>query len=454
MHKINSFLLKNILIIDDEEKLRGLLARIVKSEGFDVIEAPDLKSGFKKLEQNDIDVVLCDVKLPDGNGVDFLQKIKTSFPLAEVILLTAYGNISDGVQAMKNGAFDYIVKGDDNDKIIPLLYKAFEKVQLQKKVIQLEKRISDKYSFDTIIGKSKAIEQVIDLAKKVAKTNSTVLLTGETGTGKEVFAQAIHENSSHANKSFVALNCSTFSKEILESELFGHKQGAFTGAIKDKKGFIEEANGGTLFLDEIGEMPLELQAKLLRVLETNEFIPIGDTTPKKSNFRLIAATNRDLKAESEAHRFRSDLYFRLNIFEINIPPLRERVKDIASLVHYFVNKFSSSINKKILEVDTNFLHKLELYNWPGNVRELKNVIERAVILANSDILTVDVLPYEMQHQSDNSTKLMSAFSMNSVEKLHIQKVLNHTKGNKAETARLLEIGIATLYRKLDEYNIQ
>ena len=454
MYKINYFLLKNILIIDDEEKLRGLLARIVKSEGFDVIEAPDLKSGFKKLEQNDIDVVLCDVKLPDGNGVDFLQKIKTSFPLTEVILLTAYGNISDGVQAMKNSAFDYIVKGDDNDKIIPLLYKAFEKVQLQKKVKQLEKRISDKYSFDTIIGKSKAIEQVIDLAKKVAKTNSTVLLTGETGTGKEVFAQAIHENSSHANKSFVALNCSTFSKEILESELFGHKQGAFTGAIKDKKGFIEEANGGTLFLDEIGEMPLELQAKLLRVLETNEFIPIGDTTPKKSNFRLIAATNRDLKAESEAHRFRSDLYFRLNIFEINIPPLRERVKDIASLVHYFVNKFSSSINKKILEVDTNFLHKLELYNWPGNVRELKNVIERAVILANSDILTVDVLPYEMQHQSDNSTKLMSAFSMNSVEKLHIQKVLNHTKGNKAETARLLEIGIATLYRKLDEYNIQ
>ena len=446
--------MKNILIIDDEEKLRGLLARIVKSEGFDVIEAPDLKSGFKKLEQNDIDVLLCDVKLPDGNGVDFLQKIKTSFPLTEVILLTAYGNISDGVQAMKNGAFDYIVKGDDNDKIIPLLYKAFEKGQLKKKVKQLEKRISDKYSFDTIIGKSKAIEQVIDLAKKVAKTNSTVLLTGETGTGKEVFAQAIHENSSHASKSFVALNCSTFSKEILESELFGHKQGAFTGAVKDKKGFIEEANGGTLFLDEIGEMPLELQAKLLRVLETNEFIPVGDTTPKKSNFRLIAATNRDLKVESEEHRFRSDLYFRLNIFEINIPPLRERVKDIAPLVHYFVDKFSSSINKKTLQVENDFLHKLEVYHWPGNVRELKNVIERAVILANNDILTLDVLPYEIQHQSDNHNKSMSAFSMNSVEKLHIQKVLNYTKGNKAETARLLEIGIATLYRKLDEYNIQ
>ncbi|WP_409024904.1 sigma-54-dependent transcriptional regulator [Flavobacterium sp.] len=445
--------MKKILIIDDEEKLRGLLARIVKSEGFDVFEASDLKSGFKKLEQIDIDVILCDVKLPDGNGVDFLQNIKTSFPQTEVILLTAFGKISDGVQAMKNGAFDYIVKGDDNDKIIPLLYKALEKAQLQKKVLQLEKRIADKYSFDTIIGKSKALEQVIDLAKKVAKTNSTVLLIGETGTGKEVFAQAIHENSHQVGKSFVALNCSTFSKEILESELFGHKQGAFTGAVKDKKGFIEEANGGTLFLDEIGEMPLELQAKLLRVLETNEYIPIGDTIPKKSNFRLIAATNRDLKAESDAHRFRSDLYFRLNIFEIAIPPLRERVKDIAPLTTYFVQQFSEKTNKKTLQIAPDFIQKLEAYHWPGNVRELKNIIERSVILANDDCLTSAILPYEMQHQENKNNKSMSAFSMQSIEKLHIQKVLNYTKGNKAETARLLEIGIATLYRKIDEYNL-
>jgi two-component system NtrC family response regulator len=445
--------LKNILIIDDEDKLRGLLSRIVKAEGFDVFEAADLKSGFKKLETNDIDVVLCDVKLPDGNGVDFLQKIKPVLPLTEVILLTAFGKISDGVQAMKNGAFDYIVKGDDNDKIIPLLYKALEKVQLQKKVKQLEKRISDKYSFDNIIGKSKGLEQVIDLAKKVAKTDSTVLLTGETGTGKEVFAQAIHENSNRVGKSFVALNCSTFSKEILESELFGHKQGAFTGAIKDKKGFVEEANGGTLFLDEIGEMPLELQARLLRVLETNQYIQIGDTTPRKSNFRLIAATNRDLKTESDEHRFRSDLYFRLNIFEIKIPPLRERVKDIAPLVYYFVKEFSLRSNKKELTIFPDFLQKLETYHWPGNVRELKNVIERSVILVNGDVLTQDVLPYEMQHQVDNTNKTLSAFSMQSVEKLHIQKVLNYTKGNKAETARLLEIGIATLYRKIDDFGL-
>lgn len=446
------FKLKNILIIDDEEKLRGLLARIVKSEGFDVIEAGDLKSGFKKLEQNDIDVLLCDVKLPDGNGVDFIEKIKANFPLVEVILLTAFGKISDGVQAMKNGAFDYIVKGDDNDKIIPLLYKALEKTQLQKKVKQLEQRISKKYSFDTIIGKSKALDQVIELAKKVAKTESTVLLTGETGTGKEVFAQAIHENSNRVGKSFVALNCSTFSKEILESELFGHKIGAFTGAIKDKKGFIEEANGGTLFLDEIGEMPIELQAKLLRVLETNEYIPVGDATPKKSNFRLIAATNRDLKTESENHNFRSDLYFRLNIFEIKIPALRERVKDIAPLTTYYVAQFCEKINRKILDVAPEFLHKLESYHWSGNVRELKNVVERCVILCEGDTLTTEILPYDIQY-SDKITKPMSAFSIQSVEKLHIQKVLNYTKGNKAETARLLEIGIATLYRKLEEYKL-
>ncbi len=448
-----NILLKNILIIDDEEKLRGLLARIVKSEGFDVVEAGDLKSGFKKLEHHDIDVILCDVKLPDGNGVDFLEKIKNAFPLVEVILLTAYGNIPDGVRAMKNGAFDYIVKGDDNDKIIPLLYKALEKSALQKKVKQLEKRIANKYSFDTIIGKSKALEQVIELAKKVAKTNSTVLLTGETGTGKEVFAQAIHENSNQVGKSFVALNCSTFSKEILESELFGHKQGAFTGAIKDKKGFIEEANGGTLFLDEIGEMPIDLQAKLLRVLETNEYIPVGDTIAKKSNFRLIVATNRDLKTESENHTFRSDLYFRLNIFEIKIPPLRERIKDILPLTTHFVTYFSEKINKPTLQVSSDFLHKLEAYHWPGNVRELKNIIERSIILVSDNVLTSDILPFEMQQVQNNVSKSLSAFSMQSVEKLHIQKVLNYTKNNKAETARLLEIGVATLYRKIEEYNL-
>lgn len=445
--------LKTILIIDDEAKLRALLARILKSEGFEVLEAGDCKSGLKSVEQNYIDVVLCDVKLPDGSGVDMVSKIKLKKPLLEVILLTAYGNITDGVQAMKNGAFDYIVKGDDNDKIIPLLHRAIEKVQLQKRVEDLEKRVDDKFSFQAIIGKSRSIQQAVDLAQRVAPNDTNVLLTGETGTGKEVFAQGIHQASLRAGKNFVALNCSAFGKDILESELFGYKQGAFTGANKDKKGLIEEANNGTLFLDEIGEMPLELQAKLLRVLETNEFIKLGDTKPTKSNFRLIAATNRDLKVESEEKRFRSDLYFRLNVFQIQLPPLRERVKDIEPLLQFFVAQFSAKMNKKTLTYSDEFLKKLETYKWVGNIRELKNVIERAVILSDGQ-LEIESLPFDIQ-QSEPAAKngQLSAFSMESIEKLHIQKVLNYARGNKAETARLLEIGIATLYRKLEEYNI-
>lgn len=447
--------MKTILIIDDEEKLRSLLARIIRAEGFHVLEAGDCRSGLKFLEQNDTDAVLCDVKLPDGNGVEMVSRIKKINPLTEVILLTAYGNIADGVQAMKNGAFDYIVKGDDNDKIIPLLHRSIEKATLQKKIIQLEKRVGEKFSFQTVIGKTKPILNAIELAQRVAPTDTAVLLTGETGTGKEVFAQAIHQASSRASKNFVALNCSTFGREILESELFGYKQGAFTGATKDKRGQIEEANGGTLFLDEIGEMPLELQAKLLRVLETNEFIKLGDTKPTKSDFRLIAATNRDLKIESEEKHFRSDLYFRLNVFAINLPALRERTKDIEVLANHFIQFFAGKTNRKLNPVSEAVLGKLEAYYWPGNIRELKNVIERAVIMSNGADLSSDSLPFEIQQTpAASKNNQLSAFSMQSIEKLHIQKVLNYTNGNKAETARLLEIGIATLYRKIEEFGIR
>ncbi|MGV3611729.1 MAG: sigma-54-dependent transcriptional regulator [Fluviicola sp.] len=445
--------MKQLLIIDDEEKHRSLLARIIRSEGYEVLEAGDCESGMKKLAQKPIDVILCDVKLPDGNGIDLVPKIKERFPDVEIILLTAFGNIADSVQAMKDGAFDYIVKGNDNDKIIPLLSRAFEKVALRKRVRDLEKRVGKKYTFDSIIGNSPSILKAIELARKVSATDATVLLSGETGTGKEVFAEAIHLASSRSNNSFVALNCSTFSKEILESELFGHKQGSFTGAIKDQKGLIEEANGGTLFLDEIGEMPLELQAKLLRLLETSEYLKIGDTKPSHSNFRLIAATNRDLKKESEEQRFRSDLYFRLNVFQVELPSLSSRAKDIKPLTRYFVEQFSAKSNRKTLGIDESFLEKLSLYSWPGNIRELKNIVERAVILAETNTLTVDDLPPEIQFIQEQKNNTLSAFSMASVEKLHIQKVLNHTKGNKAEAARLLEIGIATLYRKIDEYKL-
>ena len=444
-----------VLIIDDEDKLRGLIGRIIRLESFDVIEAENLKIGIKKIEQNAIDIVLCDVKLPDGNGLDFVAKVKCHYPNVEVILLTAFGNIPDGVQAIKNGAFDYLVKGNDNERLIPLLFRAIEKVNLQKRVHDLELRVGEKYSFDTIIGTTPPIQDAIHFAKKIVSTDTTVLLTGETGTGKEVFAQAIHQGSPRAKQSFVALNCSAFSKEIIESELFGYKQGAFTGALKDKKGLIEQANGGTLFLDEIGEMPIELQAKLLRVLETNTFIKLGDTVPVSVNFRLIAATNKDLKLESEEHRFRPDLYFRLNVFQIHLPALRERIKDIPDLVAYFVQRFAKRSNKPILSIANEYLVCLQQYHWPGNIRELKNIVERSVILSNSDLLTPDSLPYELLHcaQNFNADGAVSAFALSSIEKLHIQKVLNYTHGNRAEAARLLEIGVATLYRKIENYSI-
>ncbi len=445
--------MKTVLIIDDEEKLRSLLSRITRGEGFEVLEAADSRSAMKLIESQEIDAVLCDVKLPDGNGVEMIPLLKGKNPLAEIILLTAYGNIADGVQAMKNGAMDYIVKGDDNDKIIPLLNRAVEKAQLQKKLQKLEGIVAKKFSFDAIIGKSASFLKAVELAKKVAPTDTPVLLTGETGTGKEVFAQAIHYASARSDKNLVALNCSTFSREILESELFGYKQGAFTGANKDKKGLLEEANNGTLFLDEIGELPLDLQAKLLRVLETHEFIKLGDTKPIKSNFRLIAATNRDLKVESEQNRFRPDLYFRLNVFQVQLPPLRERVKDIPVLATYFATHFADQTNKKDLQYSKDFLKRLEYYEWRGNIRELKNVIERAVIISDG-VLGPESLPFEVQQSLPVKSQQLSAFSMDSVEKLHIQKVLNYSKGNKAETARLLEIGIATLYRKIEEYGIK
>lgn len=442
-----------VLIIDDEEKLRSLLSRIIKSEGFEVIEAADCKTGLKKIEQNSIDVVFCDVKLPDGSGVDLTQKLKLKSPATEIILLTAYGNIADGVQAMKNGAFDYIVKGDDNNKIIPLLHRAVEKTHLQKRVKELEKRVSEKFSFDSISCKSKSIQQAVELAKKVAPNNTTVLLTGETGTGKEVFAQAIHHASIREGKSFVALNCSNFSKDVLESELFGHKQGAFTGAMKDKKGLLEEANGGTLFLDEIGEMPFDLQSKLLRVLETNEFIKLGDTKTISVNFRLIAATNKDLKKECDEQQFRSDLFYRINAFTIFLSPLRERIKDIEPIAMFFVKQYSEKMNKKNLNLNQDYLQKLEEYHWPGNIRELKNIIERSVILTDKNEITIDSLPIEILHNQSSNTKTMSAFELASAEKLHIQKVMNYTNGNKTEAAKLLNIAVTTLYRKLEEYKI-
>jgi two-component system, NtrC family, response regulator len=439
----------NVLIIDDEKKLCSLLARIIELEGFKVFQAYTGKEGLKILKSEDIQVVLSDVKLPDYNGVELVREIKKIRPGAEVINLTAFGTISDGVMAMRNGAFDYITKGDDNDKIIPLVYKAMDKAKLNARVYELENRTTRNYNFDSILGNSKAIKEAIAMARKVAGTTTTVLLLGETGTGKEVFAQAIHYESPRKLKPFVAVNCSSFNPSLLESELFGYKAGAFTGAVKDKKGLLEEANEGTMFLDEIGEMSLDLQAKLLRVLENRSYIKVGDTKTSQVNVRIIAATNRDLKSEAEAGKFRLDLFYRLSIFSIELPPLSHRKEDILPIAMHFLAEFTAKVNKPEFTIDKEFARLLTSHSWKGNVRELKNVMERVVILAESDVIGPDLLPFEF----DTQTMAADSLNMQDMEKQHIIKVLKYTRGNKTETSRLLGIGLTTLYRKIEEYKI-
>lgn len=444
-----------ILIIDDEAQIRSLLSRMMELEGYDVCQAGDCKSAMKRLEAQMPDVALCDVFLPDGNGVDMVLAIKKAAPNVEVILLTAHGNIPDGVQAIKNGAFDYITKGDDNNKIIPLVSRAMEKARMNARLDKLEKKVGRMYSFDSIQGEAKALKEAVLLARKVAVTDVPVLLTGETGTGKEVFAQAIHYGSKRARQNFVAVNCSSFSKELLESEMFGHKAGSFTGALKDKKGLFEEADNGTIFLDEIGEMAFELQAKLLRILETGEYIKIGDTKPTRVSVRIIAATNRNLAEEIAAGRFREDLFYRLSVFQIHLPSLRERPGDIRILAETFVHDFADKLCRPIRQIAPEFIAALMLQPWKGNIRELRNVIERSLIVCEGDCLCMDDLPLEIQnsHYEQSEDTSPAGFELSAMERRHIARVLQYTKGNKTEAARLLKIGLTTLYRKIEEYKL-
>ena len=447
--------MSKILIIDDEVQIRTLLTRMMELEGYDVCQAGDCRAALKQLELQNPDVVLCDVFLPDGNGVDLVLAIKKAAPNVEVILLTAHGNIPDGVQAIKNGAFDYITKGDDNNKIIPLISRAVEKARMNVRLEKLEKKVGQTYSFDSILGESKVLKDAVSLAQKVSGTDVPVLLTGETGTGKEVFAQAIHYSSKRARQNFVAVNCSSFSKELLESEMFGHKAGSFTGALKDKKGLFEEANNGTIFLDEIGEMAFELQAKLLRILETGEYIKIGDTKPTRVNVRIIAATNRNLSQEIVAGRFREDLFYRLSVFQIHLPPLRERAGDIRLLAKAFIKSFAEQLARPMVEIAPAFLEALDSQPWKGNIRELRNVIERSMIVCESGYLDIADLPFDIQnaHYEHSNDSSPGSFELSAMEHRHIARVLEYTKGNKTEAARLLKIGLTTLYRKIEEYKI-
>lgn len=448
-------IMSKILIIDDETQIRSLLARMMELEGYEVCQAGDCKSALKQLELHSPDVALCDVFLPDGNGVDLVVAIKKATPNTEVILLTAHGNIPDGVQAIKNGAFDYITKGDDNNKIIPLISRAVEKARMNIRLEKLEKKVGQMYSFESILGESKPLKEAVQLARKVSVTDVPVLLTGETGTGKEVFAQAIHYNSKRGKQNFVAVNCSSFSKDLLESEMFGHRAGSFTGALKDKKGLFEEANNGTIFLDEMGEMAFELQAKLLRILETGEYIKIGDTKPTRVNVRIIAATNRNLPEEIAAGRFREDLFYRLSVFQVHLPSLRERTGDIRILAEAFVRSFSEKLSHPVTGMSPAYLAALCQQMWKGNIRELRNVIERSLIVCDGECLEVCDLPLEIQncHYEQSDEAVPGSFELSAMERRHIARVLEYTKGNKTEAARLLKIGLTTLYRKIEEYKL-
>lgn len=445
----------HILIIDDEEELRKLLIRLLKLEKYRVWDAADGRTGMKIVDEEDIEVVLCDVMLGDVNGIDLIPKIKAAHPLVEVIMITAYGSIEDGVRAIKEGAFDYITKGDEDNQIIPVIERALHKVQMASQIKRLENQLNEKYGFENLLGKSRVLKAAVDMARKVAETDAAVLLVGETGTGKEIFAQAIHYSGTRKQNPFVVVNCSAFAKTLQESEMFGYKAGAFTGATKNKKGLFEEADEGTLFLDEIGEMNIDLQAKLLRALETKSFIKAGDTRPTEVDVRIIAATNRNLEEEIQRGRFREDLYYRIGVMKIEIPPLRERKEDIPDLADHFIHYYSQKMNRAVSGVTDEFIKKLQNYHFPGNIRELRNIIERAVILSSGKVLKANHLPQEvtLAGKLPEPASPTASYTLAEMEKQHIRRILEMCEGNKTRAAEMLGIGTATLYRKIDGYGL-
>lgn len=439
----------NLLVIDDEKDLLNLLSKTLELEDYVVHKAETGKHGLKILAEQPVDVVLTDIRLPDQSGLELVGIIRQKYPYIQTICLTAFGRISDGVKAIQSGAFDYLVKGDDNARIIPLVARAMEKSRLVSRLQRLEAQLGKAKGFETIIGNTPALKNSIELAKKVARTDTTVLLTGETGTGKEVFAQAIHQHSQRNQEEFVAINCSAISKELLESELFGHAAGAFTGANKEKKGLLEAAEKGTLFLDEIGDMEYTLQAKLLRTLEMGTYFRVGDSRERKMDVRIIAATNRDLRKEIEQGQFREDLYFRLNVFEIRMPSLQERKEDIPLLARHFLDTLGPRLNPGIQTISPALDEALKQHVWKGNVRELKNVIERALILAEG----TELHPHHLHH-TFKTTPSTAGTTLRDMEKEHIQRMLLEQGGNKTQTAQALGIGLTTLYAKIKEYGIE
>lgn len=383
---------ERLLIVEDEETLRSSLQRVFAKDGYEVETAGSAEDALKVLENVSFELIITDIILPGIDGIELLKKVRESFPEEIVIIITAYASLETAVEALRAGAYDYVVKPIIHEELKQIVRNALKQCALQRENILLKKQIERQYDFSRIIGESPEIKRIIAEVKKIADARSNVLLLGDTGTGKELIARAIHFNSSRAERPFIPINCSAIPENLLESELFGHVRGAFTGAVISKKGLFEEAGGGTVFLDEIGDLSTGLQAKLLRVLEDQEIRPVGGIHSTKIDIRFIAATNRDLEAAVREGGFREDLFYRINVISIKLPPLRERKEDIGMLAGHFVRKFSSELGKSINNIDSEAMQLLAGYSWPGNIRELQNIIERAVLLAEGAFITKECLP--------------------------------------------------------------
>ena len=450
---------ERILVIDDEKNMRHMLAKLLEKEGYEVAGAGDGKEALALAGETYFDIILCDLKMPVMDGMGFLEKFQEMKLESTVIVMSAYGTIDTAIEAMKHGAYDYVSKPFKADEILLTLKKAEERERLRRENRRLQLSIQERHSFANMIGRSPAMQAIFATVAKVAEYKTTVLITGESGTGKELIARAIHYGSPRAQRPLVTVNCGAIPESLLESELFGHLKGAFTDAIRDKRGLFEEAHEGSIFLDEIGELPRALQVKLLRVLQEEEIKRLGDTRSTKIDVRVLAATTKDLASEVKAGRFRDDLYYRINVFQVTVPPLRERAGDIGLLIQHFVEKTGERLGLAVNEVSPEALRALQRYSWPGNVRELENVIERALVMAGGRTMELADLPpaFQVQVQTcplvaeDDTLSIKEATRR--LEKDFIRRALEKTGGNRTRAAKLLEISHPALLYKMKEYGL-
>ncbi|MDX2038544.1 MAG: sigma-54 dependent transcriptional regulator [Isosphaeraceae bacterium] len=453
-----------VLVVDDDEPHAEAVAESLERVGYECVVAGSGREGLRLIEEQTFDIVLTDLIMDGVGGLEILGKAKRELPDAEVVILTGHGTIKTAVTAMQAGATTYLTKPLDISELRTVVDKASQSQRLARSNIALKKQLNERFGFQGVVGNSPLMHTVVERLRQIAPTSATVLITGESGTGKELVAKAIHNNSPRQYKPFVPLNCAALSENILESELFGHVRGAFTGADRERKGWVEHANGGTLFLDEVGDIPLSTQVKLLRVLESGEIVRVGSNEPVKVNVRLISATNRDLNDAIAAGSFRQDFYHRIKVISVKLPPLRSRREDIPLLIDYFLKDFNQSHGKNVQSITPAARKVLMTYSWPGNVRELRNTIESMVVIDMDGVLDLDDLTEDLQTVSPaaggavsiaaaaGSSPLLGQ-SFKEIEKFYIAETLKLTNGNREEAARILEIGERTLYRKLKEYEV-